>query len=103
MEFKGTKGKWGYDIDESNSSIDLILPNNTVISYSRYEVNSGMFGIEREEMNANMKLISKAPEMLEMLLKLHLIFEGRIMPTEQHLKTYSIEIKELIKEATEIK
>lgn len=94
--FKGTKGKWGYDVDENNFSIDLVLPNDTVISHSRDCRYSGVFVIERDEMNANMKLISKAPEMLGMLEKLYSIFR------ELNVGPLANEIENLIKEATEL-
>lgn len=65
--FKGTKGPWGYDVDENNQCIDLVLPNDTVISHSRHHIHTGELVIDREEMNANMKAISKVTELIEML------------------------------------
>lgn len=65
-EFKGTQGKWDYS-DGDNSTIDIVLPNNTTISVDRYDRYGGGLVGERSEMKANALLISKAPEMLNLL------------------------------------
>jgi hypothetical protein len=79
MEFKGTKGKWEvakvkvfyFNVEVDNEVIcEIISPNN--------------------DGKANALLISKAPEMLEMLEKV------------LTAKFTCEEIKQLIKEATEI-
>jgi hypothetical protein len=60
MEFKGTKGKWR--ITQENEVGILISgfnPVSDILTVHRY-------GFTKEE-NANALLISKAPEMLEML------------------------------------
>ncbi|HAY3553793.1 MULTISPECIES: hypothetical protein [Weeksellaceae] len=69
-EFKGTPAPWTENISGDNASIDIILPNNTTISVDRQDRYNDEYVIERTEMEANAKLISKAPEMLEMLKKL---------------------------------
>lgn len=67
MEFKGTPAPWTGNISGDNASIDIILPNNTTISVDRQDRYSSEYIIERTEMEANAKLISKAPEILELL------------------------------------
>lgn len=97
-EFKGTKGKWEYS-DGDNSSIDIVLENNSTISIDRFDrYGSGLVGT-REEMQANAKLISKAPEMLELLEEFithHFDFMGC-----GEIKELQEDAKKLIKEATE--
>ena len=103
MEFKGTKGKWrnfvlgdrnliGNDENSTLNFIDCWL--------------AGIGGIKtNKEAQANALLISKAPEMLEMLqsvLKLQKENYGNGMKTHVAMITKSKEIEQLIKEATEI-
>ncbi|MBG0512935.1 hypothetical protein [Elizabethkingia meningoseptica] len=95
-EFKGTPAPWTGNISGDNASIDIILPNNTVISVDRQDRYSGVYVIERTEMEANAKLISKAPEMLEMLKRC----EVRIEPKDIHISLLN-DLRQLIKEATE--
>ena len=90
-EFKGTPAPWTGNISGDNASIDIILPNNTTISVDRQDRYSGEYVIEREEMEANAKLISKAPEILEMLYRI---------AVDEHVDVE--EVKQLIKEATEL-
>lgn len=87
MEFKGTKGEWvlmqnasGYYTSVRN------LHDTRKICVSR--VNSMI------ESNANLLLISKAPQMLAMLEKVKMYYGD---PVE-----YISELKQLIKEATDI-
>ena len=83
MEFKGTKGRW-------------------YVSKAYKTINDEKgFGIAQEngirnsnEWDANALLISKAPEMLEMLKK--------ILKEDNLSKSEYYEIKQLIKEATEL-
>ncbi|MDQ8748359.1 hypothetical protein [Elizabethkingia miricola] len=77
-EFKGTPAPWTGYISGDNASIDIILPNNTTISVDRQDRYNDEYVIERTEMEANAKLISKAPEMLEMLKRC----EVRIEPLD---------------------
>ena len=89
-EFKGTKGKWYINGDgKCRSSVEskefyvkTICTVNTLISV--------------EETHGNALLISKAPKMLHALE--YLINETNF---QSHFPTTAIEIKELIKEATE--
>jgi Holliday junction resolvase len=85
MEFKGTKGKW-------------------YVSKAHKTINDEKgFGIAQEnghrnsnEWDANALLISKAPEMLEMLIEIkNQIEDGRNYITKE-------DIEQLIKQATEI-
>ena len=83
MEFKGTKGKWFNGI------------GTEIISMSGQVKVSKVSGSNYEEAKANALLISKAPEMLEMLINL----------TENYYICCHIaqkEVKELIKQATEL-
>ena len=59
MEFKGTKGKWEVN---PRASRNVRCGNVTIANCS-----SGQNGENEEEEIANAKLISSAPEMLEML------------------------------------
>lgn len=86
MEFKGTKGRW-------------------YVSKAYKTINDEKgFGIAQEngirnsnEWDANALLISKAPEMLEMLID---IVNANNKGNLEHLNFYQIE--QLIKEATEL-
>jgi hypothetical protein len=91
MEFKGTKGKWEVLItDEVDSHLDIAINSNQdciawVYSKSSYKDING---------KANALLISKAPEMLEML---------KYFVENNMLSANGDELAEqLIKEATEI-
>jgi hypothetical protein len=89
-EFKGTKGKWYVDhINIRRNKYNVICTSiRTDYDYSFAEV----FGCD-EKAKANALLISKAPEMLEMLIFLRPTFKGT--------KTGE-SIEQLIKEATEL-
>lgn len=96
MEFKGTKGTWSYreNYDEKYSQPTLIIGNET---YSEFI--TIWTGLERYdeidiETKANALLISKAPEMLEML---QIILQSENTPIVHRKK-----VKQLIKEATEL-
>lgn len=82
MEFKGTKGKWqvfdDYIQDESGGLIADCFPTS-------------------KEDRANALLISKAPEMLEILKRISYNLKNEECPFDED------EIDRLIKEATEIK
>lgn len=97
MEFKGTKGKWklannDYGYYTSVRNID----DTRKVCVSRVN--------DIVESNANMLLISKAPEMLEMLNKFvekDLFNYEQGEPSESYFQ-YMNEAKKLIKEATEL-
>jgi hypothetical protein len=82
MEFKGTKGKW-----------EVTISNEYCGDYSIKNENGSANSFEDE---ANALLISKAPEMLEMLNKVCKKLKGNGFPMLQE------EIEQLIKEATTI-
>ena len=92
MEFKGTKGKW-------NPKQNPILKNEMYVD-SEYSIicnlNDANFHTELE-MEANALLISKAPEMLEMLINWVNQYDGYgdFLTAELLKKT-----RQLVKEAT---
>lgn len=94
-EFKGTKGEWEYCpiSEESNGYISIEIPMGSITVYNGIYPYS--FSEDKEKcieiLEANAKLISCAPEMLEMLIRIseHEYFSG------------SKEIEQLIKKATE--
>jgi hypothetical protein len=107
MEFKGTKGKWNlvlqdkwpfsYDIQNEDYSERILFGINhystedkTIEDCLKRDYNINSLGL------ANAKLISCAPEMLEMLEKCKEAFESLKQPF------ISSEIEQLIKKATEI-
>lgn len=86
-EFKGTKGKWF--IDENRDVITEIKDYmGDIVCLKPEEWEESM-----ENWEANALLISKAPEMVEMLRKLY---------TEDLLKDNADDVLKLIKEATEL-
>lgn len=85
-EFKGTKGKWEYS-NKNDYFHEVIIKEPNLKSVCA--VNSNL-----KEVKANALLISKAPEMLEML--------KRIMRTyDKGTQTY-LDCQQLTKQATEI-
>ena len=104
MEFKGTKGKWKYEViyGKKRPKITVQIP----ITEDFYkELLLGTIGEDDctvascccQEEHANALLISKAPEMLEMLEKLRGYGAEYGMPNKLY-----IELEQLIKEATEL-
>jgi hypothetical protein len=94
MEFKGTKGKWNLLSNVSWCEIQTESPIKSICAINK----------NIEEYEANALLISKAPEMLEMLKELYgaisIYNENNDLPkyiTNEMAKSY-----QLIKEATEI-
>ena len=79
METKFTKGKWNLLSNVSWCEIQTELPIKSICAINK----------NIEEYEANALLISKAPEMLEMLIKYNSIIKAK-------------ELENLIKEATEI-
>lgn len=101
MEFKGTKGKWSVERKEDTVYDQEVFAISTPTNEEFITVWNGV-DIFEEAQEANALLISKAPEMLEMLRKL-----------TQQLHTYSQiwghdeskligDSERLIKEATEL-
>ena len=88
MEFKGTKGDWIVGGIENK----LILTKN-----GAYRPNAMQVSCSGEiELKANALLISKAPEMLDMLNKVCKKLKGNGFPMLQN------EVEQLIKEVTEL-
>lgn len=100
MEFKGTKGKW--DVGEIDPTRVWSDDPKTCIAWSTNEAQNRDFYIDKglEEMKYNAKLISKAPEMLEMLKELLIDVEEINIPSSMN-DTVS-RLKKLIEEATKI-
>lgn len=95
MEFKGTKGKWRVDVHVGHQEIetrDVVQMNGgiSICKINRFSPHE----IPIEVQKSNALLISKAPEMLEML---KILIEGSKAPEWKIEKA-----KKLIKEATEI-
>lgn len=88
MEFKGTKGEWLADalIDDGIMLRDENCTRD-IATIWRYEDSF----LEKQEMQANAKLIACAPEMLKMLIKMRYRFDN-----------IDLELEELITKATTI-
>ena len=97
-EFKGSKGKL-----ERKYVSSICIGIGTIGDYSKMVANSILdhidtdedYAVEKEEIEANMLLYSKAPEMLEML-------KSCVKAFEQLGMKEPIGVTELIKEATEL-
>jgi hypothetical protein len=91
MEFKGTKGKWEIDKNDVRVNEEIII--------TAYGFNVKGKYTHTEETKANALLISKAPEMLEMLKELR-----NAILSEDYVRMLANSqlAKELIKEATEL-
>jgi hypothetical protein len=90
MEFKGTKGKWVFNANDSSENRCFV--NNEQIDVWHWG--------NIEEGKANALLISKAPEMLDFINRI----SGEMLRNDFVLdeKWYE-QAKQLIKEATELK
>ena len=86
MDFKGTRGKWECRYDGNDYCYDIVSDYGLICS----TVSAGI----KDRYNA--LLISKAPEMLEMLKKC------KIMCEHLNIHHVSNELNTLIKEATEL-
>lgn len=91
MEFKGTKDNWV-----------LNRKCQTIEDSEGYGI-AQQNGIKNsEKWLYDALLISKAPEMLDMLNKCHDMCDKIKFPTEGELKEMTLLLKQLIKEATEL-
>lgn len=88
MEFKGTKGKW-------------VLNNHVIESHLGHDI-AELWNSNDEENQANALLISKAPEMLELINEFYLMCIQKTFPTEHELEYMAEKAEKLIKEATEL-
>ena len=97
MEFKGTKGKWRLVTKDENIIFGGLDNYNSIVAgcgyYDSYETNLG-FSISGYISKENALLISKAPEMLELLQSL--------VSSEMTPLAIRKQAKQLIKEATEL-
>jgi hypothetical protein len=118
MEFKGTKGKWYWSFGASNEMASLM--SETGIEVCNFGDCTTYYPTEGVEPNdADALLISKAPEMFEMLKKIVIILndkctEGCVEKTWEDFQNgngedvgldideFIKEAKKLIKEATEL-
>ncbi len=92
MEFKGTKGKWWSCCIKTTPHYIFTIEGETTICgfYKKQDMRDYL---PDEELRANALLISKAPEMLEML--------KRLIQLDLDISDL-IEAENLIKEATEL-
>jgi hypothetical protein len=90
MEFKGTKGKW--EVSKNSSTLSTIDKKDFITCW--------VFPAEKEEAHANALLISKAPEMLEML-QIYLADLNNIIPSDAQRNKIQ-DVEQLIKESTEL-
>jgi len=93
MEFKGTKTKW----ELRNNLVDITAEDKGLI-ITCYTKGSIFGTITKEEAQANALLISKAPEMLEMLKDIIFTWNNN----GNFDNEYFSNIQKLIKEATEL-
>ena len=97
MEFRGTKEKWNYEKGTYlENTIFFHFNNGEIIKVSNINDNDEA----TEETKANALLISKAPEMLEKLAEVKDLLEA--YPSEAEMNLKAVEIRQLIKEATEL-
>ena len=106
MDFKGTKGRWNHKRGKrSKYEFDNIIideKGNYILKWS----NTGSYchKLTIKESQANGKLISKAPEMLEMLQELVISADDMFNDGEPSETYYQLinKAEKLIKEATEL-
>ena len=91
MEFKGTKGKW-YACCLKNRPHYVFGENGETTICRPYQAQEGCDDLTDDEFRANALLISKAPDMLEILIEV----------LENKSDVDYDKIEKLIKEATEI-
>lgn len=101
MEFKGTKGIW--EVVEHNwSDTSIYCGDKVICTQSIYEETTEENQEELEnEVSRNFKLISKAPEMLEMLMN-YINDLKNIVPQSEARDNRIYQVEQLIKEVTEI-
>ena len=95
METKFTKEKW--EVGASNRSV--VNKDKVIVRCCFGENSLGLF--KENEAEANALLISKAPEMLEML-KIYLADLNNIIPQSDAQRNRIQDVEQLIKEATEL-
>lgn len=112
-EFKGTKGKWKYNVKYGKNSARIVvdIPQhnhiNEIILGRIYDDDCTVSTCCKSEEHANALLISKAPEMLDMLNKIFNNIEKNgiaIYNTDggNVTENYYSNLKQLIEEATNL-
>ena len=102
MDFRGTRGKWKHKkgkrakFEYDNFIIDEY--GNHIVKWSN--TGNGSHKLTIKESHANGLLISKSPEMLEKLAEVKDLLEA--YPSEAEMNLKAVEIRQLIKEATEL-
>lgn len=94
-KFKGTKGNWG--LGEIKISVWGEERKGCIADCTGVHKEDFYFGFSEDEMKANALLISKAPEMLEMLIRC----EHWTASCNENANIVK-DIQKLIKEATEL-
>ena len=94
-----TKGKWEYLYDGCDHCYDIVSDNSSICSTVSLDRIS--FDTDKE-IEANALLISKAPEMLELINEFYLMCIQKTFPTEHELEYMAEKAEKLIKEATEL-
>ena len=100
MKTKFTKGKWRYSKEHNcitTSKIGIVEGSKIICDIKEFPT----FDYSGEEAKANALLISKAPEMFEML---QLIVDAQFNPEKSlaNLNSEILKAKQLLKEATEL-
>jgi hypothetical protein len=104
MEFKGTKGKWWACCIQKKPHF-VFAGESEIVICKPYQTQDFYSDLSDEEFRANALLISKSPEMLEMLksvLELQKENYGNATHTHLSMINKAKEIEQLIKSATEI-
>lgn len=94
MEFKGTKGKWLFSMD----NFGKVKKENGDLIYQTFYTNSE----NKDEQLPNAQLIAHAPDMLEMLSRVNDLLIRRTLPTESEVNQFAKDIQDLLKRATTI-
>lgn len=99
-KFKGTSGKWF--IRKNGLRFGITKNRKSESSFIDCWF-GGIAGVEnKNEAKANALLISKAPELLEMLIEFNTMCDKIRFPTESELKEMKNKSDLLIKQATEL-
>ena len=104
MDFKGTRGKWKHKkgkrtkFEYDNFILDKY--GNHILKWSN--TGNGSHKLTIKKSHANGLLISKAPEMLELINEFYLMCIQKTFPTEHELEYMAEKAEKLIKEATEL-
>ena len=100
MEFKGTQGKWvvtpALGTKDNGKPVFFYIEDQNQMSIA-YTIQNKYNGVSEEQEIANAKIISKAPEMLDMLKAILKANDWGML----HQANFE-QIKKLINEATEI-